>query len=101
MEKYTKLVRDNIPEVLSRENIPHEVKNVSPEEYRRALIDKLQEETQEFFEDPTVEELADVEEVLIHLKSLPEYKNIDDVREKKKAEKGGFGKGFVVTGYKK
>lgn len=60
MEKYEKLVSDNIPEILNQKGIPYEERIADDAEYRKELLKKLTEETSEFSETPTVEELADV-----------------------------------------
>lgn len=58
----SKLVRDKIPEIIG----PAAKYHVADEpEYKRALADKLLEEAGEFQREPSVEELADVLEVLL------------------------------------
>ncbi len=83
-----KLVRDRIPELF-----PAYAYCVLDEaEYKSALLDKLEEEVQEYRVDRTPEELADVLEVLRALAALhgltPE--GLEEVRARKAAERGGF-----------
>lgn len=100
MTYYKKLVRDNIPEFLKSKNISHTTTIATNSEMKAALIKKLQEETEEFIENPTCEELADIQEVMDSLKQFPEYSNLDTVQEQKRKTKGGFNKRYIVEGHK-
>ena len=94
-----KLVRDKIPELIKQEGKVAVVKVVkSDKEYYKRLLEKLQEEINEFIETPNVEEAADILEVF---NALIEFKNIniDNVineRIKKFLLKGGFDKRIVL-----
>ena len=101
MEKvrvYDKLVRDNIPEIIKKnDDVPY-TRILSDEEYRRELIWKLKEECNEVEQATTkeqlIEELADVLEVLKALAKL-EGKSIADIIEvaqEKHLTRGGFEK---------
>lgn len=100
MESYNKLVRDNIPDILDRKGVAYEKRIATDEEYKEELIKKLLEEVDEFTEVGDVEELADVLEVIEALKKLPEYELVEDIRIKKKQERGGFEKRFILKGEK-
>ena len=101
MEKYNKLVRDKIPEILDEKGISYEKRIASNEkEYKVELIKKLHEEIKEFIETPSPEELADILEVIEALKKLPDYQNVEDVRIKKKEEKCAFEKMIILRGEK-
>lgn len=100
MEKYNKLVRDNIPEFLDSKGIPYEKRIADMEEYKNELIKKLDEEIKEFIEDKNTEELADILEVVEALKKLPEFSNVEEIRLKKLEEKGGFEKKIILKGEK-
>lgn len=97
---YNKLVRDNIPEQLRAKNISFEERIASDEEYKIELIKKVGEESAEFLADGSVEELADLQEVINALKQLPEYANLEEVREAKIVDKGGFDKRIILKGEK-
>ncbi len=97
---YNKLVRDNIPDQLRAKNIPFEERIASEEEYKSELIKKLSEELAEFLADESIEELADLEEVINALKKLPEYANMEEVRLAKLIDKGGFAKKIILKGKK-
>jgi predicted house-cleaning noncanonical NTP pyrophosphatase (MazG superfamily) len=100
MEGYQKLVRDKIPEILDGQGIPYAQEIASPEHYRVALIEKLREEVQEFLGAESPEELADVSEVVKALQRLPEYANVEDIRVKKREERGGFDERIILRGEK-
>ncbi len=100
MESYNKLVRDKIPEILDGKGVSYEKRIASPEEYKAELIKKLAEEIQEFSEAGDPEELADVVEVIEALKQLPEYSDIEAIRQKKREERGGFDEKIILKGQK-
>lgn len=100
MESYNKLVRDKIPKILDDKGVPYEKRIASPEEYKTELIKKLDEEIQEFSEAGNVEELADVVEVIEALKQLPEYADVETIRQKKREERGGFDQKIILKGQK-
>ena len=100
MVSYNKLVRDKIPDILDEKGIPYEKRFATPEEYKDELVKKLVEEVGEFREAFSVEELADVLEVLDALKKLPEYANVEELQDKKREEKGGFEDRIILKGQK-
>jgi len=69
-----KLVRDLISETLRLKGISHTKRTANEEEYPFYLRKKLLEETYEFLEDPSKEELADVLEVTYEFRDYLEYK---------------------------
>jgi len=99
MEKiYNKLVRDNIPEIISNDNRNPITRILSDEEYKNELEKKLLEEYNEVLETSTseerIEELADMLEIIQTLATL-ENKTLGDVIEVakiKKLKRGGFEK---------
>ena len=100
MEKYNKLVRDKIPSILDSQGISYEKKIATPEEYKAELIKKLEEEIKEFSEAGSPEELADVIEVIEALKKLPDYANVEELRNKKSEDRGVFDQGIIIKGEK-
>lgn len=98
MKIYNKLVRDKIPAIIEQDNeIPY-TRILNDEEYRIELYKKLQEECSEVIaskdKNETLEELADVLEVLKAISEL-ENKKIDDIIEianQKRLKRGGFQK---------
>lgn len=100
MEKYNKLVRDKIPEILDSKSISYEKRIASLDEYREELIKKLQEEVREFVEAKSAEELADILEVIDALSRLPEFSNVLEFKTRKLTERGGFEKRIILKGEK-
>ena len=95
---YDKLVRDNILTILSRKKKTYVYRVATKEEYPEYLKKKLQEEVAEFIENPCVEELADIAEVLEHLSfvvgATPGI--LGTAMREKSAEKGKFLKGYIL-----
>jgi predicted house-cleaning noncanonical NTP pyrophosphatase (MazG superfamily) len=100
MEGYNKLVRDRIPEILDEKGVSYEKRIATPEEYKTELIRKLKEEIVEFEEAGSVEELADVLEVIEALRQLPEYAEVESIRLEKREERGGFEQRIILKGEK-
>ncbi|MFZ2151961.1 MAG: nucleoside triphosphate pyrophosphohydrolase [Minisyncoccia bacterium] len=100
MAEYNKLVRDKIPEILDAKGVVYEKRIATEEEYKIELIKKLREELGEFEVAGDVEELADIMEVVEALKLLPEYSGVEEVRKKKKEERGGFEQRIILKGEK-
>jgi len=105
---YNKLVRDNIPDVIKNDGETPVIRILSDSEYKKELYRKLLEECNELIsaktKDDTIEEAADIFEVLSAISAL-EGRNIDKVIEtsrQKRAKRGGFTKKiFLVKSIKK
>jgi len=94
-----KLVRDAIVKIFEDQGVTCSSFVLEDDnEYLEALTQKLIEELQEVFSaesnEELIEELADIEEVLLAFKKLLKIspKDIEAIRAKKHAEKGGFEK---------
>ncbi len=99
-ESYNKLVRDKVPEILDEKGIACEKRVASSEEYKAELLKKLNEEVGEFLKAGDAEELADVLEVIEALKKLPDYITVQELRNKKREERGGFDGRVILKGEK-
>ena len=90
---YNKLVRDKIPEIIKKNGNEcrcHII--IDDKEYLDMLHEKLQEEILEFKTKPSLEEFADVMEVLESIAKFHEF-SLEDIKTIKKAKKinrGGF-----------
>ncbi|MBU1293110.1 nucleoside triphosphate pyrophosphohydrolase [Patescibacteria group bacterium] len=100
MSHYRKLVRDNIPQILDEKGVSYTQTIADDTEYKKELIKKLLEEATEFAEQSSVEELADVLEVVAALKKLEEYADVEAVCLDKREERGGFEKRIILEGEK-
>jgi predicted house-cleaning noncanonical NTP pyrophosphatase (MazG superfamily) len=58
--KYNKLIRDNIPEIIKKDNKIPLIHKASNKEYSEKLIEKLLEEVEEFKKENKEEEMADI-----------------------------------------
>ena len=94
---YNKLVRDNIPEIIRRDNQVPIIKVLNDNEYKKALEDKIMEEYKEVIESlgsDRLEELADMLELIKALAEI-EKSSLEEVIElanNKRDKRGGFSK---------
>lgn len=98
IKKYNKLVRDRIPEIISANGQECTTETLSDSDYIRLLDVKLDEELAEYHEDPCIEELADLLEVLYAAAAARGYSasELEHVRKKKTEERGGFDKKILL-----
>jgi predicted house-cleaning noncanonical NTP pyrophosphatase (MazG superfamily) len=92
---YNKLVRDKIPEIITRSGNQCEVATYSDSEYIEALRQKLVEEAQEVVSAPSnelVSELADLYEVIdsLLLATGIDRETVIAKQKQKHSERGGF-----------
>lgn len=92
MASYKKLVRDNIPEIIRKNGRVPITRILDEKEYFQELIKKLKEEVMEFEEDNSVEELADITEVIIAIQKALGIRagELEAVRRKKASKNGRF-----------
>jgi len=93
-----KLVRDNIPDIIKADNATPVFHTADAEEYWVALKKKLSEEIQEFLEDESEEELADILEVLeaVYAFKQLDKESVEKNRVNKKSKRGGFEKRIIL-----
>ena len=87
-----KLVRDRIPEIIENSGKNPITETLSQEEYLKELDAKLNEEVAEYQEDKSIEEMADVLEVLFAICEARGHsvEELLQVREEKREKRGGF-----------
>ena len=95
---YNKLVRDRIPEIIEGQGKTCVVEVLSGEDYLRMVDAKLDEELAEYHRDQTIEELADLLEVVYAADAARGYtrEQLEAVRAQKAEERGGFGKKLLL-----
>ena len=95
---YNKLIRDKIPEMIEQNGGKAVIRQLSHEEFVRFLEMKLDEEVGEYHRDKTVEELADILEVVYALASLHgcTKEELLAVYENKYEQRGGFEKRLLL-----
>ncbi|MBP3398281.1 MAG: nucleoside triphosphate pyrophosphohydrolase [Erysipelotrichaceae bacterium] len=89
---YNKLVRNRIPELIESKFEFPEYIILDDESYERMLEEKLDEEVREYHQDKTIEELADILEVVIALCESRGFSKEELIKiyQNKHQEKGGF-----------
>ena len=87
-----KLVRDKIPEIIKNDGKTPIIEVLSNEDYLKELDKKLNEEVAEYQADKSIEEMADVLEVLFAICEARGYSvgELIQVRESKREKRGGF-----------
>lgn len=82
MRVYKKLVRDKIPEIIMAKGNSAVTRLLSDEEFSESLKRKLCEEVNEYLADGTVDELADIYEVLLALveNTGTSFESFDELR---------------------
>ena len=87
-----KLVRDKIPQIIIEDGRTPIVRTLSDEEYLSELDRKLNEEVAEYQADKSLEEMADILEVLFAICEARGHSvdELIEVRDKKREKRGGF-----------
>lgn len=99
MANYSKLVRDNIPDIIASNGEKPITRKLDEKEYKKELLKKLVEESNEALEsindrDELVKEIGDVQEVVSAVVDAFELSNkdINELQIKRKEKRGGFEK---------
>lgn len=89
---YNKLVRDKIPQIIEASGKTCETEVLSDERYLEMLDKKLNEELAEYQQEKSLEELADLLEVLyaVAVARGHSLEELEQVRAEKKDKRGGF-----------
>ena len=97
-QTYNKLVRDRIPEIIEMSGRTCIIELLSDEGYISHLEAKLDEELLEFHRSHSIEELADLIEVIhaIVIASGSSLEELEKIREEKARMRGGFEKKILL-----
>lgn len=89
---HNKLVRDRIPEIIEASGKTCVTRILSQEEYLTALDAKLTEELAEYQADKSMEELADLLEVMMAVAEARghSFAEVEALRREKAEKRGGF-----------
>ena len=90
--RHDKLVRDLIPAIIARDGKTCITRTLTDGEYIAALDAKLTEELAEYHADGSMEELADLLEVMMAAAAARghDFTEVEAIRRRKAAERGGF-----------
>lgn len=98
IKRYHKLVRDRIPKIIEASGKTCVYETLSDEDYLRLLDEKLNEELAEYQESKSLEELADLLEVMWAVVKARSWtiEQLEQVRAEKAAKRGGFEKKILL-----
>lgn len=96
--KYDKLIRDKIPEIIKAQGKMAIIEEMDDIIYKEYLDIKLSEELNEYIEEDSVEELADLVEVVY---AILDYKGVslqefEKIRTSKAERRGAFSKRLLL-----
>ena len=96
---YHKLVRDKIPEIIEKSGKSCNYSTLAEGEYLTLLDQKLHEELNEYQESKSLEELADLLEVIraVAVARGGTLEELEAVRARKAKERGAFAKRILLT----
>ena len=96
---HNKLVRDRIPEIIGRDGKTCVIRRLPDEEYLAALDAKLCEELAEYQADKSMEELADLLEVMMAIAAARghSFDEVEAIRREKAQQRGGFSQRIWLT----
>ena len=97
--EYHKLVRDRIPEIIEKDGKTCVCSVLSQQDYITLLDQKLNEELAEYQESKSMEELADLLEVIRAVAAArgSSIGEVEKIRQEKAAERGGFEKRILLV----
>lgn len=95
---YNKLIRDRIPEIIEKSGKKPVIEKAGGEKLLELLNTKLEEELEEYKESGSIEELADLVEVvygILDFKGIT-LKEFENIRKEKNKARGAFKEGLVL-----
>lgn len=103
---YNKLVRDRIPEIIEKDNKECKTEILNDERYVEELKNKLVEELEEYqkatTDEESLEELADILELMHALAKThgSTIEKVEEIRKEKAIKRGGFKDKIYLVGVK-
>lgn len=96
--EYDKLVRDKIPDIIEASGKRCVTSVLSEDEYLKKIDAKLAEELEEYYKDQSLEELADLVEVIYAAAKARGYtpEELELCRQKKADKRGTFEKKILL-----
>ena len=100
MIQYNKAIRDKIPEIIRESGSKCNIKTLSEKEFLEKMEKKLDEEVAEYHQSKSVEEIADIMEVLERIAELrgTSVKELMRIKEEKAQKRGKFEKNLFLVG---
>ena len=97
-----KLVRDLIPRIIEESGKECDYHIADRDEYNTELFKKMTEELNEFIEEPSIEEAADMYEVLLAICWCHNirFQDVVEKAQEKRSERGGFMTRTILDGVK-
>ena len=94
---YNKLVRDKIPQIIAASGKKCVTEVLQEDAYLQQLDEKLGEELAEYQESKSLEELADLLEVMAAVMKARGYtwEELERIRARKREKRGGFDERFL------
>ncbi len=98
MTQYNKLVRDAIPDIIKSKGEDCLFHIANDTEYEEKLFEKLGEEVVEVQESRSIEEIADLLEVIDAIVACKKFDHdeIDKIKKEKFEKRGGFSKRIIL-----
>ena len=95
---YHKLVRDRIPEIIEQDGKTCTCSVLDDEDYLKLLDEKLNEELAEYQKSKSMEELADLMEVIraVAIARGSSLEEVESIRKKKAEKRGEFEKRIML-----
>ena len=99
MIQYNKAIRDKIPEIIKESGSKCIIKTLSDKEFLEKMEKKLDEEVAEYHQSKSVEEIADIIEVLERIAALrgTSVKELIRIKEEKAQKRGKFEKNLLLV----
>jgi predicted house-cleaning noncanonical NTP pyrophosphatase (MazG superfamily) len=98
--EYHKLVRDRIPEIIEAAGKTPVTEVLSADDFLVMLHEKLDEEVKEYHETRSIDELADLVEVvyaILDFRCVP-HQEFEELRQLKRERRGAFHKRLILKG---